>query len=347
MPGLIGFSGTGSSCRLRSSSGRLSRHPRAERSVKSIVKVVLLVALCALIVSATVRADERQDRQWNDVKTALKRGAYREALESVDVILAVSPNDSRASLYRSLCEKRLAAPQQFASISPAQLSALRQQLRLEERTQRRTTAQQHALERQLQKEQARWDRELETIHRQAQRNEKLTVQREQAQALERARAEQALAREHAQARAVAQEQVVARPHVAQVPSKPPQPPPTTIPESAPTRQSPPSLPLPSALVELAPIIVPTAPSVSTEKVPAQSSSGPRRPPPGAVEINARQMSVSPDRKLAIAEGDVEVIFENAVLTADHLTLFTDTNDVYAEGRVRLEDGSQVFRGEMG
>ncbi|HLD78571.1 MAG TPA: hypothetical protein VJB16_06090, partial [archaeon] len=58
------------------------------------------------------------------------------------------------------------------------------------------------------------------------------------------------------------------------------------------------------------------------------------------------MSVSPDRKLAIAEGDVEVIFENAVLTADHLTLFTDTNDVYAEGRVRLEDGSQVFRGEM-
>ncbi|MDP3703398.1 MAG: hypothetical protein Q8R78_03330, partial [Candidatus Omnitrophota bacterium] len=165
--------------------------------MKSIVKVVLLVALCALIVSAPVRADDGADRQWADVKSSLKRGAYREALESVDVILAASPNDPRAHLYRSLCEKRLAAPQQFASISPAQLNTLRQQLRLEERTQRRTAAQQHALERQLQKEQARWDRELETLDRKAELDQKLQAQREQAQALERARAERALAREHA------------------------------------------------------------------------------------------------------------------------------------------------------
>ena len=78
--------------------------------MKNIVKVVLLVALCALVVMAPVRADDRQDRQWDDVKSSLKRGAYREALESVDVILSASPNDSRAQLYRSLCEKRLAAP---------------------------------------------------------------------------------------------------------------------------------------------------------------------------------------------------------------------------------------------
>ncbi|HLD78464.1 MAG TPA: hypothetical protein VJB16_05545, partial [archaeon] len=311
--------------------------------MKSLIKVVLLVSLCVLVVSAPVHADDGSDRQWDDVKSSLKRGAYREALQSLDMILAASPGDSKAQLYRTLCERRLASPQQFASISPAQLQALKQQLHLEERTQRRTSAQQHALERQLQKEQARWDRELETMHRRSERDRMLQAKREQAQALERARAERALARQHAQARAVAQEQALAQPPI------PPQPPQ----EAATTPGD----------VELARVIVATTPTAPPEEAPViapaeqrrpfDSAQGDvlseiegRRPPPGAVQINARQMHMSPDRKLAIAEGDVEVIFENAVLTADHMTLFTDTNDVYAEGRVRLEDGAQVSRGEM-
>jgi hypothetical protein len=34
------------------------------------------------------------------------------------------------------------------------------------------------------------------------------------------------------------------------------------------------------------------------------------------------------------------------LTADRVTLFTDTKDAYAQGKVRLERGSEVFRGEL-
>ena len=310
--------------------------------MKSFIKVVLLVSLCVLVVSAPVHADDRPDRQWNDVKASLKRGAYREALQSLDVILAASPDDSKAQLYRTLCERRLSTPQQFASISPVQLQTLQQQLNLEERTQRRASAQQHALERQLQKEQARWDRELETMHRRSERDRMLQAKREQAQALERARAERMLARQHAQARAVAQEQALAQPPI------PPQPPQ----EGAELAEAPsaPQEPVPAASppgdVELARVIVATTPTAPPEEAPVIAPAERRRPPPGAVQINARQMHMSPDRKLAIAEGDVEVIFENAVLTADYMTLFTDTNDVYAEGRVRLEEGNQVFRGEM-
>lgn len=94
-------------------------------------------------------------------------------------------------------------------------------------------------------------------------------------------------------------------------------------------------------VELPPVVVSTPSNTVTPSLRARSL-----PPPGAVQINARQMSVDPDRRIAIADGDVEVIYNGVLLTCDHLTLFTDTKDLYAEGRVRLEDGPQVFRGEM-
>jgi hypothetical protein len=73
-----------------------------------------------------------------------------------------------------------------------------------------------------------------------------------------------------------------------------------------------------------------------------------RPPPpeGAVQINAEQMRVLPDRKLAVAEGNVEARYGTAWLYCDHLTLFTDTKDVYAQGRVRLVDGPQVVRADL-
>ena len=65
-----------------------------------------------------------------------------------------------------------------------------------------------------------------------------------------------------------------------------------------------------------------------------------------MQIFADHMDVSQERRLAKADGHVRVLFENGSLTADHLTLFTDTKDVYAQGRVRLERGSEVFRGEL-
>ncbi|MBI4004043.1 MAG: LPS export ABC transporter periplasmic protein LptC [Candidatus Omnitrophica bacterium] len=291
-----------------------------------VAKIVCL-ASCALLISTPAWAD---DRQWDDVKASLKRGAYREALQSLDILLSVSPSDARAQLYRTLCERRLASPQRFAAITPAQLGALKQQLRAEERSQQRASAQQGVLDRRLQQEQARWDRELETLHRRAERDRKLAAQREQAQALERARAERAATRQRAQELAVAQQELIS----------------TERPVVSPAAQEPSSPPTLRPSVELAPVIVPTAPSAPADEALVTPSEERRPPPAGAVQINARRMSMSPDRKIAIAEGDVEVIFENAVLTADHMTLFTDTNDVYAEGRVRLEDGAQVSRGEM-
>ena len=96
------------------------------------------------------------------------------------------------------------------------------------------------------------------------------------------------------------------------------------------------------LVELAPVTV----SAPGETPVSPSLAARALPPAGAVQINADQMNVAPDRRLAIAEGNVEAVFENALLTCDRLTLFTDTKDVYAEGRVRLEEGTQVFRGEL-
>ena len=280
--------------------------------------------------------DERRAREdvtlhWDRAKTLLKQGAYRDALESLDAILAITPNDPRAQLYRSLCELRLKSPPPFGQLSPTQSRALQEQLRQEERAERRAAAQQKALEKQLRKEQTKWDQELEGLERQA-------------------RAERAKTREAAKEEALraVQEQLVQPAST----TEPPQPPAET-PASAQTNVRPAPAPVivsggPGApSVELAPVVVPSAPGQPAEEAPLTPSLvGLTPPPPGAAQIRARQMSVLPDRKIAIAEGDVEVVFENTLLTCDRLTLFTDTQDAYAEGRVRLEEGNQVFRGEM-
>ncbi|MBI4342742.1 MAG: LPS assembly protein LptD [Candidatus Omnitrophica bacterium] len=245
--------------------------------------------------------DAEVDRHWSEVKQLLRQGAYRDALQSLEVLLQRAPNDPRAQLYRALCELRLESPPPFTQLSPAELGTLQGRLRAEEREQRRAHAQQKALERQVKHEQARWDRELGALEQQAKREEQ--AQRRQAPA-------------------------------------PPEAPAARIELAAPG-------PMPEGSVKLAPVTVTTTPDEAPEGPPVTPSLvGRPAPPPGAVQINARQMSVSPDRKVAVADGDVEVVFENALLTCDHLTLFTDTKDVYAEGRVRLEDGQQVFRGEM-
>lgn len=259
-------------------------------------------------------------RHWDDVTAFLKQGAYRDALQSLTIILSITPNDPRVPLYKTLCERRLQATQAFQQLSPLALASLAARLEQEERQQRRTTAQLDALERQLRKEQATWDQTLKTIQRDTERQEQLHAR---------------------QAKAEARRTRPVEPAVPPAGAKPPSPG-----EGGPAPQAPPAGPgKPS--VELAPVIIQAVPEPGVERVvEAPSLVGRPKPPAGAVQINARQMSVSPDQRIAIADGDVEVVFENAVLTCDHLTLFTDTKDAYAEGRVRIEEGDQVFRGEM-
>ena len=315
----------------------------------------LLVVAFALGLTAPVWADDDARRYWNEAQAAMRRGAYREALQSLDALHAVAPDDPWLPLYRSLCERRLKSPQQLSQLAPEELRSLQGRLGQEAQTQRRSAAQQKVLERQVRKEQARWDQELEELERVAVRERQRDAQREQAQALERARAERARARGRARQQAVetaqpeqphppSREQQLAQvPALIEEPSAVSRPGPTGPPVvSVPFGEATPRGPQPKGAVELQAVVVPTIPT----KLISPSLVGQLRPPPGAVQIMARQMSVSPDRKIAIAEGDVEVVFENALLTADHMTLFTDTNDIYAEGRVRLEQGSEVFRGEM-
>jgi len=352
-------------------------------------RTVVLVLVCALLLSASAWAGPQPiDREpasappsatqsgsgeaalaraWTDAKNSLKRGAYREALQSLEIILSITPQDPWAQLYRSLCEQRLSSPPPFAQLPRAQFEALEERLRQEARAQQRAVAQQKSLEQQLRTEQVRWDEELKVLDRQAERDEKLKRQAERAAALKRER-------EEAQRRELAQQQVlrtagsaptvvtgpVSSPRtppqpageVRETPTPPPQP---LAPSAAPAALTggPVSAPTPAtggpgkSVVELPPVVVQTAPEGAAAKGVGPSSPAVRvRPPAGAVQINARQMSTLPDRRIAIAEGDVEVVFENAVLTCDHLTLFTDTKDAYAEGHVRLEEGDQVFRGEM-
>lgn len=264
------------------------------------------------------RAGEDLQRHWEDARRFLRQGAYEDARRALAAILAVTPADPWAQLYHSLCERRLQSSRPFTQLSPSQFRSLQQELQQEEQAQRRAAARQKAMERTVRKEQDRWDRQLEAGERQAKREE----ERKQREARVRAAAPHRV-------------EAAAEPHEEIIAPESEQPPEPSLPTS----------PSPEGAVELELVVVPTLPAESEEGI-SPSLVGRTLPAQGAVAINARQMSVSPDRKIAIADGDVEVIFENMVLTCDHLTLFTDTKDAYAEGRVRIEEGNQLFRGEL-
>ncbi len=319
----------------------------------------VLVVWGLLVLSAPAWAADDTKHRWDDVKASLKQGAYREALESLDVILSVTPNDPWAQLYHSLCELRLKAPMPFPQLSRQQLASLSTQLHQEERAQRRAASVQKVLERQVRKEQKQWDRELALLQRQAERDQQVQRATVQAQAVAHARAESA------QQRALAQQEALqqagspsttvapagalehAEGRAEETPAAPAGPQVSTTEETA-TTPAPASGRPTERSIELSPVVVPISPTTPPiEKQATPSLAGRSAPPKGAVQINADQMSVSPDRRVALAQGNVEVVFENALLTCDHLTLFTDTKDAYAEGHVRLEQGDQVFRGEMG
>ncbi len=293
--------------------------------MKRLVGSCLIVASLFLLGASAWGADSRLEQAWKDVRSSLRQGEYHQALQTLQVILSQTPDDPWAQLYRSLCEMRLESTQPFPQLSASQLAGLRSKLQQEERSQKRSAALQKAIEREVKKEQAKWDRELDQLERDANR------------------AQAAPSRELAQQEALRQAQTTY-----EEPSEPSEEPALGPTQLLPATPPGAGAPAPKGAVELAPVVVSTEPTEPSEgdSMVSPSLVGRAMPPPGAVQINAKQMSVSPERKLAIAEGDVEVVFENAVLTCDRLTLFTDTKDVYAEGRVRLEEGNQVFRGEM-
>ena len=299
----------------------MNRHARS----RLLAGALLILGVAAWAEARTSRTteqaspsslDNQEDLEghWQDARRFLRQGAYEDARRSLKAILTATPDDPWAQAYHTLCERRLQSSQPFTQLTPEQLREVQQRLQREEQAQRRAAARQKAMERTVRTEQERWDRQLEAQEQQAKRQEQLTQREVKA-------AETARAKREAEPAALAKAEPEAE------------------------EPSPPTVSSLEGAVELAPVTVPAA-ATEPEEVVSPSLIGRTMPPGGSVQINARQMSVSPDRSLAFADGDVEVVFENTVLTCDHLTLFTDTKDVYAEGRVRIEEGTQLFRGEL-
>lgn len=270
---------------------------------------------------------------WKTLRQLLREGDYAQALQRVETLERLTPKDKRLPLYRNLCEARLATTRPFNQLSRARYEQLAEMLEQEEQQRNRSLKMQKTAQQQLDTEQLRWDRELQALQQAA---EDAAKRRPRAAAKPAPAPVREMPREApAEAPAVAAEVASspAEPEVADLE--------TPQPEAIPAISE--ELAVPADGIELSPVVVTTTPSGEVE---TPSLKGRPRPPAGGAQINARQMSVSPDKKIAIAEGDVEVIYGDAYLTCDQLTLFTDTKDAYAEGHVRLEDGAQVFRGEM-
>ncbi|OGX28556.1 MAG: hypothetical protein A3B78_03040 [Omnitrophica WOR_2 bacterium RIFCSPHIGHO2_02_FULL_67_20] len=290
---------------------------------------------------AAVQADpelaERVRRQWDDVRAALRRGDYAAAQRSLDLIRGLAPDDPDLPLYQLLLRARDESPSPFARMTPDDLASLKRRLDEEERGRRRNAAQLKALDRQAAKERAKWDQESKRLQRARPPGPPTTQAGGEAEqdAKRKQRARQ-ITPAPSPAGVLAEAEVPARAV-------------TAAPAGVSPSEETPERPAPGAALGAVRPAVPSGPATpgSVQLAPVTVETAARaRPTAGAVQINANQISVSPDRKIAVAEGNVEVIFENAVLTCDHVTLFTDTKDVYAEGRVRLEEGTQVSRGEL-
>ncbi len=315
-------------------------------STPRLATFVLGLALVAGVagarpVSADPASQTAETKQhWQDAKRALRRGDYRDALQSLDILDTLTPDDPWVQLYKALVTLRLESAQTIPQASAAQLREMRQRLHDEERLRHRFGKEQKQLERQVKQEQAAWDTALQHEQRTALRDEQVKRKTAHRETARQARTERAVQQERAvrdvgvqgAVRGAGEQEAVRDVAVGEAVD-------TAEEAEAPlTRAS----VAEDGSIELAPIAVTT----TRPEPETPSLAGRPKPPAGAVQINARQMSVSPDKKVAIAEGDVEVISEDALLTCDRMTLFTDTKDVYAEGKVRIEQGAQVFRGEM-
>jgi hypothetical protein len=274
---------------------------------------------------------EQQSRMlWKDLRAALRRGDYHAARQALDRLAELSPDDPNLPLYQSLIQSREEAPSPFGQLTAPELKDLKTRLEAEERAHKKKSDELKALNRQIEREQKEWDEELKRQSRRADTEAK-AQQRAKAEEERRARREETARKKDVETAAAREDNETERPAAPR-----PEPPETPSPSGEPAAPAP-------ARQETAPE---TEPPAGVPDRPITPLSQRPRPPSGAVQINADQMSARPERHLAIAEGNVEVLFEDAVLTCDRMTLFTDTKDIYAEGRVRLEEGTQVFRGEM-
>ena len=80
--------------------------------------LLILCAAFTLGVSAWA-SDADVTHHWQRAKHLLKEGDYQGALDSLEQILSLNPDDSLAQGYRSLCEQRLRDPRSIKQLSPS------------------------------------------------------------------------------------------------------------------------------------------------------------------------------------------------------------------------------------
>ena len=320
--------------------------------------------------------DPATQPHWVQVKLLLKKGAYREALQELEMILAITPNDGVAQAYKMLCEKRLTEVSPFGRESRESLAMTEETLRREEDAKRREKTRQRTVHRQMEQEQQHWDAELKRLEKEEIKRRKMQPPPAKAVVPPTSRASPQPATttlaSPPQPAASSDASTASPPHAAsppapasespapkiasaasssqalneedekesdagrhpEVPSQAPQPPATAPSSSGPSSST-------TTPVELQPITVQT-----------QQPQPPKAPPqapgvfPGAVEMFAEHMTVSTARQIAVAEGNVYIVFNDGLLTCDKVTLFTDTNDIYAQGQVFLRKGLSTFSGEL-
>ncbi len=333
--------------------------------------------LCPLLAASEEGVDARLER----AKQLFTQGAYEEACRGFAEVLQTHPDDPWAGLYRTLCERRQSSAQPFPGLSLSQFQSLTTRLQQEEETRQTAAVQRRAIERELREEQMKWERALASARQQAEEEQRRRAKATHRAAIEAAKRGRAPAPSHAREAAMeplpqppspAAAEGPAPPDVPQPSGEPPRvalppderrvtavlpmaPGPPSVSEPPPPEVVDVSVPVSPAgsapaeapgLVELPPVVVPTPAGQPWMPAPEELTRQRRLVPAGAVRINARQMRMSPEKRMAVAEGSVEVFSGDAMLTADQVTLFTDTHDVYAEGRVRLEQGPEVFRGDL-
>lgn len=259
------------------------------------------------------------DQRWANIRTLVSQGACRDALPLIDGVLDESPDNARALAYRSLCQKRLRGRSQFERLSNAEYVATQETLRREQAAQRRAEAQARVIERELQKQQAAWDEQVNALAKESARRRSAELDRLREAMLQRAGSRQQ------QLRDIIEAYRKQYPNAGIAPAAAPQ----EADEGALTETS-----VSSAEDEEAA----AAYGLGLEELP--------RVPPGAVQLFSDQLRAAPERNLAIAEGHVRVLFDDGMLTCDRVNVFTDTKDVYAQGHVRLERGQDIVRGEM-
>ena len=266
---------------------------------------------------------------WDQAHAALKHGDYASADKLLDRILQISPDDPWALTYKDLCATRLKASADMPRLTVDQARELNEKARKEEKARARRAESLKRREKTYQKEEQTWSESL-----QAQRAAKSAKQN-------RPRASKPSPKPSASAQPA-------------VSTEPPEPAPASEPEpqAAPAAAvEPRAKELPATISNGKPE-EPSPASQSTQELNTpflgheDSVASNPQPPAGGIQITAKEMSVSPDRSQAVAEGDVEVQFENVTMWCDRMTLLTDTGDVYAEGQVRLQQGNQFFRSQM-